>query len=94
MRRLLSFVIAAVAFCITPAGQGLGLVPSASAATCVASENLDEKALSFIGRCRKGSIHREFPGELAAESLGAIKNGASATHKKAWKLLNDKRFAK
>lgn len=94
MRKLLYFAVAAVALCVTPLESGLDFIPSASAASCVASDNLDEKALSFIGRCRKGSIHREFPNELSAESLGAIKNGASATHKKAWKLLNDKRSAK
>lgn len=94
MRTLLSFIVAAVAFCITPAGQDLDFIPSAYAANCVAKENLEEKAFSFISRCRKGSIQREFPGELKEESLGTIKNGSSAIHKKAWKLLNDNRFAK
>jgi hypothetical protein len=59
-----------------------------------AGDNLDETAESFIGRTRKGSINREFPGELKGKTLGEIKQGKSAAEKKAWKLLNDNRFKK
>jgi hypothetical protein len=63
-------------------------------ASCVANECLTERADPFISRCRKASIRREFPSELLQETLGAIKNGTTAKHKKAWKLLNDNRFKK
>ncbi len=66
----------------------------AMAANCEANDNLTETAMSFIGRCCKGSIQREFPGELLWTTLSAIKIGSSAVHKKAWKLLNDNRFKK
>lgn len=95
MRRFFYFVVATLVLCTAPTEHALGFIPSAfAAASCVANEHLDEKAISFIGRCRKGSIHREFPSELSAETLGTIKNGVSDRHKKAWKLLNDSRFAK
>ncbi|MFW5443798.1 MAG: hypothetical protein ACKE51_05785 [Methylococcaceae bacterium] len=64
------------------------------AADCVAGNNLSESAQNYIGRCRKGGINSEFPGEMYSKTLGEIKSGSSAVHKKAWKLLNDKRFAK
>ncbi|HEY2764657.1 MAG TPA: hypothetical protein VGJ13_11690 [Pseudonocardiaceae bacterium] len=61
---------------------------------CVALNNLDELAAGFIERCRKGSIRREYPGTHYSRYLGEIRNGNSANDKKAWKLLNDKRFEK
>jgi Domain of unknown function (DUF4157) len=64
------------------------------AGNCIANDNLDETADSFISRCRKASIRSEFPGELLSETLGNIKKGKTARHKKAWKLLNDNRFKK
>jgi hypothetical protein len=70
------------------------LLSNVYAADCVANNNLSETAQSYIGRCRKGSINSEFPGEMYSKTLGGIKSGSSAIHKKAWKLLNDKRFAK
>jgi hypothetical protein len=73
-----------------PAG---GMAPG-PARTCEAHDNLDEIADSFISRCCKASIRREFPGELLNETLGNIKAGKTAAHKKAWKLLNDNRFKK
>jgi hypothetical protein len=48
----------------------------------------------FISRCRKGGIHREFPGTRYSPYLGEIRNGKSANDRKAWKLLNDDRFEK
>ena len=70
------------------------LLSSAYAADCVANNNLSETAQSYIGRCRKGSINSVFSGEMYSKTLGEIKSGSSAVHKKAWKLLNDSRFAK
>lgn len=70
------------------------LISEARAADCVANNNLSEKAQSYIGRCRKGSINSEFPSEMYSETLNVIKNGSTANHKKAWKLLNDSRFVK
>ncbi len=70
----------------------IGLVGVAG--NCVANDNLGEVADSFISRCRKASIRSEFPGELLSETLGNIKKGKTARHKKAWKLLNDNRFKK
>ncbi len=63
-------------------------------ASCVANDNLGDTAEVYIGRCRKGSIKSEFPGELLQETLKNIKAGSAANYKKAWKLLNDSRFAK
>jgi hypothetical protein len=64
------------------------------AGDCIANDNLGDIADDFISRCRKASIRSEFPGELLPETLGNIKKGKSARHKKAWKLLNDNRFKK
>ncbi len=63
-------------------------------ASCNARENLEEIAVSFISRCCKASIYREFPSELLFTTLGDIHRGSTAAHKKAWKLLNDNRFKK
>ena len=62
--------------------------------SCDASQNLDETCRSFIGRCRKGGINSEFPGQFYDVKIREVKNGTSADHKKAWKLLNDNRFKK
>ncbi len=63
-------------------------------AGCKANDNLSMKADPFIELCRKASIRQEFPDELLQSTLQTIKNGSTAKHKKAWKLLNDKRFSK
>jgi hypothetical protein len=70
------------------------IISDVQAADCVANNNLSETAQSYISRCRKGGINSEFPGEMYSSTLGAIKSGSSAVHKKAWKLLNDNRFVK
>ena len=72
----------------------IGDVPEAQGANCTAKDNLSEVARKYIGRCRKGSINREFPGELLDETLGQLRKGRDAKRNKAWKLLNDSRFKK
>lgn len=72
----------------------LETLEQAPPASCNARENLDELAVSFISRCCKASIYREFPAELLFTSLGEIQRGTTAAHRKAWKLLNDNRFKK
>jgi hypothetical protein len=66
----------------------------ALAQSCNTNKSLDEVAISFIGRCCKGSILREFPGQLLFTKIGEIRRGSTADHKKAWKLLNNSRFRK
>jgi hypothetical protein len=63
---------------------GPGMAPLEN---CEANANLGEVADSFISRCRKASIRREFPGEMLDRTLGEIKKGKTAAHKKAWKLF-------
>ena len=80
-------------FCLR--GNTIGdIIPNQScpARNCVAKDNLDEKADSFISRCRKASIRQEFPTELLNTTLGNIRRGKSKKYKRAWKLLNDGRF--
>ncbi|MBA2662898.1 MAG: hypothetical protein H0U74_11420 [Bradymonadaceae bacterium] len=65
--------------------------------SCIAKENLDEIAENFIGRCKKGSILREFPTQYLPETLEKIKRDQDAgigRAQTAWKLLSDKRFDK
>lgn len=64
------------------------------AQNCRANDNLSQIANDFISRCRQGSIRREYPSQHLYQSLSEIKSGTSASSKKAWKLLNDKRFLK
>lgn len=94
MMQVLRVVAFILAFTAAPTPGDLEFVPAAHASSCVARENLSEKAGLFIIRCRRASINREFPSELLGRTLGDIQKGESATYKKAWKLLNDSRFAK
>ncbi|MGH3568945.1 MAG: hypothetical protein ACRDRH_23550 [Pseudonocardia sp.] len=82
---------APVAVAMAPAAPA---VSTAAARDCNARNNLDEVAAKFISRCRKGSINREFPDSHRPRTLGQIMSGQTADDKKAWKLLNDGRFAK
>jgi hypothetical protein len=68
--------------------------PELVSQSCNARDNLDDLAVTFISRCCKASIYREFPSELLFKTLGEIQRGSTAAHKKAWKLLNDNRFKK
>ena len=61
---------------------------------CNFNDNLSESADSFISRCRKGGIRREFPSEYNNVTLREIKRDKSDDGKKAYKLLNDRRFRK
>ncbi|MFP2910158.1 hypothetical protein ACLESD_35000 [Pyxidicoccus sp. 3LFB2] len=94
MKQVLLVVACVLAFGAAPTLEGWDFVPPAYASSCVAREDLSEKAGLFIIRCRRASINREFPSELLGKTLGIIQQGESATYRKAWKLLNDGRFAK
>lgn len=59
---------------------------------CVPDKNLNAVADYFIRRCFKASIKTEFPSDLLQRKIVTIKTGKTAAEKKAWKLLNDKRF--
>jgi len=86
---------APVAVAMAPAAPAASTaVNTVAARDCNARNNLDEVAAKFISRCRKGSINREFPDSHRPRTLGQIMSGQTADDKKAWKLLNDGRFAK
>lgn len=78
----------------SPAPAPVPAAAAAAARDCVAINNLDELAATFISRCRKASIRREYPGTHLSRYLGEIRSGKTANDKKAWKLLNDNRFKK
>lgn len=59
-----------------------------------ALKKFESKADDWIAKKCKGSINREFPESLRNKTLEEIRRGNSAEYKKAWKLLNDKRFQK
>lgn len=103
MRRVFIRLSAAVMFAamllagVNPAARALEkptVAESHLMANCQANANLSEIADNFISRCRQGSIRREFPAEHLSRTLSSIKGDSSASGKKAWKLLNDKRFLK
>ena len=55
------------------------------------------KAFDWIAKKCKGSVNQEFPDEFRSNTLKEIQDAAKAGNKaakKAWKLLNDKRFKK
>jgi RHS repeat-associated protein len=52
------------------------------------------KASDWIAKKCKGSINQEFPSELRQKTLQEIRQGNDPASKKAWKLINDKRFRK
>ncbi len=68
--------------------------PKLKALAKKAIEKFESKAGDWIGKQCKGSINREFPDSLRDKTLTEIRRGNSAEYKKAWKLLNDKRFQK
>jgi hypothetical protein len=68
-----------------------------AAKTAKELEKLNTKACDWITKACKGGINREFPEQFRNMTLRQIKNEAQAGNpaaKKAWKLLNDKRFSK
>ncbi|SFP64516.1 RHS repeat-associated core domain-containing protein [Variovorax sp. OK605] len=71
--------------------------PSQAATIRSGIEKFGSRATDWIGKNCRGSINREFPGELREKTLKEImdqsKSGDSVA-KKAWKLLNDNRFKK
>ena len=98
IRRLLPALLGISLFvlpaCDSSSSLGEGGVITQTARRCNYEDNLDESADSFISRCRKGGIRREFPGEYYGKTLREIKRDKSASGKKAYKLLNDDRFKK
>lgn len=74
----------------------IALMPSSAVAArnCTANDNLDEVAEDFMARCTKGDIQRVFPGELRGATLGELKRGSTAAHKRGWKLVNRKIYLK
>lgn len=88
---LLSFT----ASCDGNIGQG-GVITTepGDSSSCNYNDNLEESADSFISRCRKGRIRREFPTEYSQVTLKEIKKAKTNDGKKAYKLLNDRRFKK
>ncbi len=59
-----------------------------------AIKKFSTKADDWIAQNCKGSINREFPNFFRDKTLEQIRKGTSKEAKKAWKLLNDKRFQK
>jgi RHS repeat-associated protein len=77
---------------------GTGQLSAAQAAMVQAALNkYRSTAVQWIAQKCKGSIAREFPSQYYNQTLEAIRRAAQAGDKlakKAWKLLNDKRFEK
>lgn len=102
LRRLLPLAVSALlvlpapvwAVSVTAPARGASAHVQAAMTSCVARENPHEIADQFISRCRKASIRREFPSEYLHYNLAAIQNERTANGRKAWKLLNDGRFAR
>lgn len=95
-----AFLAITLSFCLIPLaacegdstiGEGGVITQSPS---CQYEDNLEESASSFISRCRKSGVRREFPSEYNEKTLREIKRDKSADGKKAYKLLNDRRFKK
>jgi hypothetical protein len=64
---------------------------------CVASNNEDEIAQQFIGRCCRGFVNSEFPEEWRYRAIGEIRQAKDrrvARAQKAWKLLNKCEYKK
>ena len=68
--------------------------PKLKAAAQQAIKKFQTRADDWIAQNCRGSINREFPEHLRDKTLEEIRNGTTKDHKKAWKLLNDKRFKK
>lgn len=101
-KRLLPLAVAALLILPAPAAAASVTAPAldpsvhaqAAGPSCVARENPHEIADYFISRCRRASIRREFPSEYLHYNLRAIEQERTANGRKAWKLLNDSRFAR
>lgn len=68
----------------------------ATAVDCDANSPTNQfiMADTFISKCRKASIRSVFPGQHLYTILHLIKYGKTASHRTAWKPLNDSRFRK
>ena len=65
--------------------------------TCKTGDNLEIFCVVFISKCRKGKLKAEWPEQFNNYRVREIKDCSqygSAECKKAWKLLNDRRFSK
>ncbi len=70
---------------------------ASAAATCDTQSSLDDLARTFIGRCCKGSVNREFPAQWLDKALREIKAAADRADRdarKAWKLLSRPEYRK
>jgi RHS repeat-associated protein len=71
--------------------------PEQSSVIRSALDKFGSRATDWIAKNCKGSVNREFPGELRDKTLKEILDQSrtgDAVAKKAWKLLNDGRFQK
>ena len=59
-----------------------------------ALDKFSSKAGDWIEKNCKGAINRKFPENLRDKTLEEIRRGNSKEYKRAWKLLNNKRFQK
>lgn len=77
-------------------GSG-ALSPAQTAMVQAALSKYRSTAVQWIARNCKASIGREFPSQFYNQTLEQIRRAARSGNKlakKAWKLINDKRFAK
>jgi hypothetical protein len=67
-----------------------------AATDCTIDSNLTLTAQDFIGKCCKGSVKAEFPGELLANTVQDIRDNKSknASYKTAWKLISRSEYRK
>lgn len=101
IRRLLKslaiLLVFAGALLVNSVQHGQLIVSPAFAGSCDYDDNLSDTAQTFIGRCCRGGINGEFPGEYYNVTLDTIRSEAQKSvgqAKKAYKLLNDSRFRK
>jgi hypothetical protein len=80
--------IAVIAFCVALVsgvclnsnanrGNAVSTVSAAWAQNCNVRDNMGETAESFVGRCCKGSVKSEFPGEYWQKTLNEIDSDCS-----------------
>lgn len=77
-------------------GQGRSDLIALAATDCTIDANLALTAQDFIGKCCKGTIRAEFPGEMLANTVGNIRDNKSKndSYKTAWKLISRSEYRK